>query len=837
MKNIPHNLRHHLHFFIIAPLLIILMTWPTASQLFDTRTFWLTGHNIDTNMLFWDAWYGKLILSGQADFFYTDLLFHPDGVSLAFHNFSLPHMALFAGLQELIPAPNAYNLTYLLLVFLNMASGYLYLQYLFRDKWIGLFGAIVFGTSAFTLGRPAHPNIAFIATLPLSLYFFHRALRENRHNFFIISGVLIGLTAFIGMYTLVCLLITLLFCILYFARQHWKDISYWRMICLLCLVVAAFGLLRFYPMIVDSQGLADALTKNENSEIGKDLLGYFVNTEHPIIEPLLDSLLSISVLDNRWHPAVFLGYIPLFLITLGFAKSTRRRKMLPWLLLALPFLLLRLGSFLTINDVDYHHILLPKHYLTQVIPQLFSPFWATDNFHAGTLLPFAVLACYGLATLLQSVRIKWRVTIILIIAGTVAFEYYQPPKSRVIPDQQFDFIDWLKSEPNQESIRLINLPMGGQRSKHYAFHQTFTGYPHAEGRPTRTPTSAFNYINNNLLLSNWRAWKSVHCSALNAEDYLAAANQLLDDGFTHLILHHWIVNLNRFTNSLVFVLPSYADDYVTIYRVRDIRETCAKTAAQSTNALPQIRSLLDSETIPKIAMSILSLQPANPIQDNTFHYFSQALTGWKSWIHLYTDDKNVLHAQNSAEPDADLDYIVSTNDILLLTTDRGQTAFSLPDQHRQWLARHYRSCGAVTASEDLVIEYYLKPAIPCELVFSQQPWQVRYRNGILLANLLVEADAKSFSFYPLWQNLPSESHAISIQFFSEDGDKVQGRDYVISLGSLTERRIDLSALAPGDYIVKMILYDYATQASVPGTALGSNTDFERELEIARVTVE
>ena len=54
-------------------------------------------------MLFWDAWYLKLLIAGQADFYFTDLLFHPHGVSLVFHNFSLPHMMLFAGLQTFMP--------------------------------------------------------------------------------------------------------------------------------------------------------------------------------------------------------------------------------------------------------------------------------------------------------------------------------------------------------------------------------------------------------------------------------------------------------------------------------------------------------------------------------------------------------------------------------------------------------------------------------------------------------------------------------------------------------------------------------------------------------------
>ena len=42
MSRLPHALRNHLHFIIIVPLLIIVMTWPTFAHVLDTNTFWLS---------------------------------------------------------------------------------------------------------------------------------------------------------------------------------------------------------------------------------------------------------------------------------------------------------------------------------------------------------------------------------------------------------------------------------------------------------------------------------------------------------------------------------------------------------------------------------------------------------------------------------------------------------------------------------------------------------------------------------------------------------------------------------------------------------------------------
>ena len=79
--------------------------------------------------------------------------------------------------------------------------------------------------------------------------------------------------------------------------------------------------------------------------------------------------------------------------------------MLPWLMLIAPFLLLRLGSVLTINGLQTG-ILLPKHYLDKAFPAVFEAFHATDLFQAGALLPLAVLSCYGLIAILKSISAR-----------------------------------------------------------------------------------------------------------------------------------------------------------------------------------------------------------------------------------------------------------------------------------------------------------------------------------------------------------------------------------------------------------------------------------------------
>ena len=73
--------------------------------------------------------------------------------------------------------------------------------------------------------------------------------------------------------------------------------------------------------------------------------------------------------------------------------------MLPWLALAGIFLVLRLGSYLSINGMTHHGIVLPKYHLNMLFPYIFEAFVEADNFIIGSLLPLAATACYGLSAL------------------------------------------------------------------------------------------------------------------------------------------------------------------------------------------------------------------------------------------------------------------------------------------------------------------------------------------------------------------------------------------------------------------------------------------------------
>ena len=569
-------LKEHVHFIIVVTLLTLAVTFPTIAYMFKTDVFWLpTGSSHDVYIKLWDIWYGKQWMTGQADRFYTDLMFYPDGVSLTYHPFFIPHVIVVHILSVILPLSNAYSFAHLLIIWTSAFSAYVYFGWLFKDKWIALFGAVVFGLSPHVLSHPNHPEIAFLAPVPMILYFLQRGLHERRSAFAVFSGLLLGLTTVTSMYLFVCAALTVGLVLCAYAVSKWKERWYWRFLFFLIAAAALSSLWRVYPLTQDTRSLHSAIDWQGYGPIDgrSDLISNFAQHLHPVYGPLVETILQ-TPLGAKVTESRFLGYLPLFLVGLGLRNTLARRDMLPWLALGAVFLILSLGPTLNVNGSAFEFFRLPAHYLDRLFPYVFGAFADADMYMMGLLLPFAVLACYGLASLQRARPITARPLVVIIFVSIVSFEYFVPARGGYIPRDQFDFIDWLGTEGESDEIRLINLPMGRKNAKRYNLYQALSGYPQAEGAISRTPDSAFDYIRANSILAAWYRESPVACNIDTRYQYLSALDLLETDGFSHVVFHKHVGSPHAIVDSFLAAAPSYSDDYVSIYRLSDLRESC-----------------------------------------------------------------------------------------------------------------------------------------------------------------------------------------------------------------------------------------------------------------------
>ena len=557
-------MRKHLHFWLLIPALIVVMTWPTFFYVINAETFWIPSSGHDVWYELWEGWYGGKILNGSADLFYTDLLFYPEGVSLIYHQHTVPHMLLYQLLRLLLPISSAYNLAFLLTLLANALATYVCANLFVKDKWISLFAAAFVGI-CMTLRAKTDAQFWTFYTLPLAVYCLHRAITERKKLHALASGIMVGFTVYIGFYLLACLALTVGIYGLYLARSRWRDPGFWSLALIAVVACAAISLPRLAPMLSDRERVETVLEfRSYWDEASNDLFDFFY---HPWYS------------DTCEVNQAYLGWVPILLACLALATIERKRALLHWLVILFAFIVLRLGTFLTINGIEYREILLPKHYLNHLFPELFRGFAGGHHWVLGALLPLAILACYGLRYALRGARTPRKALIVLVLIALVSLEHYQRPISQqTVPAESVAFVDWLKTEEEDQAIRLIHVPMNTTfLRRYYNFLQMLTGYPQVEGSVNRLLPEAYAYIHNNLLLSTWKKGDSIHCLPANQATFESALGRLLEDGFTHLVFHH---GNGRRPESYSFasVPASYTDGFVAIYRVADLQLSCENSA-------------------------------------------------------------------------------------------------------------------------------------------------------------------------------------------------------------------------------------------------------------------
>ena len=841
MQGLLHALREHRHVFIVVSLLTLATTFPTIVYVFNTDVFWHpAGSHRDVYIKLWDVWYGKQFLTGQADRFYTDLIFYPEGISLVFHPFFIPHIIVVNALNILLPFSNAFSLAYLVIIVVCALSAYIYLHWLFTDKWIALFGAVVFGFSPIVVGHANHPDIAFIATIPLAVYCFHRGIKENRRVLIAIAGLLTGLTTVITLYQYICLLITLGFGTLAFARARWRDKRFWLNIGLLILSISAFSIWRIYPLLAHSESFTEVATWYSMGENKTDAISYFVNYKNPVFDRLLQSDLLV-VSDRKPSLTSYLGYLPLLLIGFGLFTKVTRRRMAPWLLLCALFLIMRLGPHLHINGVDYPNILLPKYYLNQLLPIVFVSFIEADNFMMGALLPLAILTCYGLVALRKRFAPAAKPAFVLALVLVVALEYHIPvPSDRIflagdgtISQARLAFLDWLKQEDGE--VRLINLPMGRRQSKVYHLYQALSGYPHAAGAISRTPDSAFNYIRANLLLNAWHQWRPISCELVERDEYLAGLAQLEADGFTHVVFHRDFRDAAEIKDSFREAEPAYENDFVRIFRLNDLRESCTDEWSGSLAFTRAYAQALQQLSITDGRQGIMLVIPPS---QRTGDHFTRNLRHfadiYRTIVTISLDDEASLEIRHSEflEPysSSQLEQYAA---LWLLNVPLVSDAERTP-AFQDWFVKRFHFCQRVQADELAVVDLYLRADIPCSAMDESSALDIQYESGVRLHNASFSVSGDKLLYHLAWTNTSNDDYGFSLQFLNETGDKALQYDQVIYRELLSTHEIDASSLPTGVYSIQLIVYDFETQVSQGGTVTDSGERFERALEIGRL---
>ncbi|RLC75624.1 MAG: hypothetical protein DRI81_11700 [Chloroflexi bacterium] len=536
--------------------LTIAMTWPLPAQM-STH---LAGDDVDVLINPWADWWTQKALTEGLDFYHTDYLFYPHGVSLVFHSFSHVNTAISLLLTPLIGHFAAYNLAILLTYAVSGFGMYLLANHLTGCRPAAFVAGVVFAFPPYHLFQSSHPVLVTTQFMPLFALAFIRMLRDasaNRVAQTLLAALWFLLTALSSWHLMLMLAgwaaIYLLYGLL-FERAEWSPGAIRHLF--LLVVVIALAIAPFLWPIVHEQLVTDTsyMAVKVAEGRGNDLLSFLTpNRLHPVFGPLVSEINSRIGYTRNW-PA-YLGYTALGLALAGVAAARRRTRF--WWMSGLAFLFLSLGAQIKWEGAPLHTFQLP--WAAPIIAVLRHPM----RLNSLTFFSLAILVGFGGRWLYERLALRTRPLAYLVLSlltGLLLFEYWVFPFPTTRPSYS-PFLHQLSQE--EENFAVADFPMGRQEAKYYLFFQTIHGKKIVDGVVSRTPHDAYAFVATDPLLGPLR---NENVPTEHLADRLAV---LAAQDIRYIIVHKRFLDSARMENwqkwLAHFPPPCYEDELLIAY--------------------------------------------------------------------------------------------------------------------------------------------------------------------------------------------------------------------------------------------------------------------------------
>jgi hypothetical protein len=507
----------------------------------------------------WNDWWCRKCLLEGCNPFFTTWLFHPQGVSLVYHNFAWLNTAMWLPLSPLIGSIAAHNVIFLFNLALGGIGMHLLARYLTKDHQAAWVAGLLFAFWPVRMSHYNHPNMISVGWVPLFFLFLIRTVREQpKWKFALLAALFLALT---GLARWLHLLFTGGMAVAYLVYSLLFERRYWDRRTVIALALA-FGLAVMLVAPLLSPLMLAQITGDEQTEdvfstdpdlYSTDLISYFVpDRSHPLFQAWLGDLWG------RMRRGAYLGYGALALAAVGALKGRRDRGL--WLVVAASLFVLSLGPYLQVAG-RHLDVRLPYAWV-----QDWSPVRVVrhpNRFPVPLSLPLAVLVGYGTAWLMSRLRRPWVWTVGLSVL--VLFEYLPWPYPTVQPAVP-SFYHQLAQEPGDFAI--LDLPMGARTvAKPYMYYATVHGKPLVEGHVSRLPVSAYDFIDSVPLLHGLHQSNDMDLALGDVSRQLSA---LADANVRYLILHPDLVPSERLARwrSWLAIEPMFEDQDTIVYRTQ-----------------------------------------------------------------------------------------------------------------------------------------------------------------------------------------------------------------------------------------------------------------------------
>jgi hypothetical protein len=608
--------------------LIVGLSWSLLTRL-DTA---LAGVSHDIYINPWADWWTKKALVEGLDFYHTQFLFYPQGVSLAFHSFSHTTTVLSLFLASFLGTFPGYNLALLATYPLAAYAMYLLAYDLTASRPAAFVAGIVYSFQPYHIYESAHPVLVATQWIPLFALAVVRLLRgaaKRPGAEILLGGIWFLLTSLSSWHLMVMLCAWTLLYVGYrmiLGRREGKP-NAGRHLLFLALAALVLVMPFLWPIaeeyvVSDDPYVAVQLTQGR----GNDLLSFLVpNTWHPFLGPLAEGVNSRLSLV-KYRPG-YLGYAALALAVIGAVAAWPQVRF--WVLSGLLWLVLSLGLYVEWAGVPLNNKMLP--WAIPIVQLLRHPF----RLNVLLFFSLAVAAAFGCRRLLAAVshtRPAVRLAVPFLVASLILFEYLVWPFPHTEPTHSA-FYDQLAREEGEFAI--AEFPTGRRQEKFYLYYQTIHGKPITGGVVSRMPTQAYAFVEANPVL------RALHWNVPSAQatDVEAAFSALAGEGIRYVIVHRGLMDAGQLQNwhSWVgyFPEPVYKDEGIFAYSTTLITPTDTSGAGslRDVDVLLGTQMHLDSYTISSsraqagdVVYVTLFWTAESPI-DQDYHVFVHLLDG------------------------------------------------------------------------------------------------------------------------------------------------------------------------------------------------------------------
>jgi len=420
------RLEHALVLLLFLALTLIFF-WPLPAHLASGISGDPGDPFLNARLIAWDA---DTLVKNPTNLFNVNF-FHPSRDVLTFSEHLITLGVLGIPLFHLTKnAAFTYNILSILGYVFSGFGCYLLIKYLTGSRWGALVGGLFFAFCPFKMGQLTHIHVAFSPFLPLILLHFFRYMRGGAGKDLALLAILLLLQSLVGWhYALFCIL-TVALCWITLSpgpgRDRWSKAL--RSAAVVLGVIAVLALFSLPYLTVRSRFPDYRRTVEEAAGLAVSLRNFI---QVPGENVLYGRILGLGVDRGTYSEKMqFPGLLTPFLVLTGISLLVRRRKQGvalsdPTRRYILFFALLVMASLAYAIGPRPGGVTNPIYFLTFLGNRL-GFIRVPARFYVLTVLGIAVLAGYGLASLLHHLRPKHKPARLRTVAAClVAFQVFE----------------------------------------------------------------------------------------------------------------------------------------------------------------------------------------------------------------------------------------------------------------------------------------------------------------------------------------------------------------------------------------------------------------------------